>query len=301
MMVDGNDKEIAFVVGAGRSGSTLLYKLLCLHVDVAFINNYDIRLPLALSGWVTRRFNTGPDRKRDAWFSDAGNAYFISRPLQKRFFPTPVEGESVYARSGIPLHPEAGYQPDAQTKSRIRNNFAAVCDRHDAKLFVSKRTANNRRIAALSDVFPGARFVHLIRDGRDVAHSLSKVEWWAEHTVWWDGRTALEMENSGIDRLLIAARNWVRETEEVIAALRHIAPDRVLTVHYEDLMEQPDSTIRTVAGFLGLEESAAYLRVIDSVGLQPRPSGWTSNWSEAQKALVVTEQQALLTELGYGV
>ena len=94
-------QDIAFVVGAGRSGSTLLYKLLCLHSDVAFINNYDIRLPLALSNWVTRRFDDQAERKRAAWFNDAGNAYFVSRPLQKRFFPTPAEGETIYTRSGV--------------------------------------------------------------------------------------------------------------------------------------------------------------------------------------------------------
>ena len=39
--------RVAFLVGAGRSGTTLLYKLLCLHPQVAYISNYENRF-----GWL---------------------------------------------------------------------------------------------------------------------------------------------------------------------------------------------------------------------------------------------------------
>jgi hypothetical protein len=298
-MMDESENDIAFVFGAGRSGSTLLYKLLCLHTDVAFIYNYDIRLPLAVSGLITRCFNAELDRKRAAWFSDAGNAYFVSRPLAKRLFPTPVEGENIYARCGIPLHPTPDYRPDEMTIEKARRKFARLRGRDKRKLLVSKRTANNRRIDALCRLFPAARFVHLVRDGRDVAHSLSRVEWWPGHTVWWDGRTAAAMEASGIDRLSIAARNWVRDTEEVNAGLRRLAPERVMTVRYENLVADPLATMQAVCAFLDLPATEDYLGIIDSIGLAPRPAGWRTQWSDKDKALVTFEQRELLASLGY--
>jgi hypothetical protein len=291
--------ETTFLVGAGRSGSTLLYKMLCLHPDVAYISNYDTRLPAALSGWATRCFGADTERKRSAWFNGAGNAYVVNRPLVKRLFPMPVEGEQIYQRCDMPLHPAEDYQPDQKTIRCMRKQFAALCRRKNGRLLVSKRTANNRRIAALSRIFPDAKFVNLVRDGRDVAYSLSQVEWWAEHTVWWDGRTAVEMEQSGLQRLFVCAKNWVMDTLEVSAGLNALQSENVITIRYEDMIADPGNVLSGVCSFLGLAPSDAYLQAIDATKLEPRPSARLSGWTDAEASLVENEQRDLLLKLGY--
>jgi hypothetical protein len=58
-----------FLVGVPRSGTTLLYKLLCLHPDVAYISNWMRTAPavpiLALANRLTPRF---ADTRRTLWF-----------------------------------------------------------------------------------------------------------------------------------------------------------------------------------------------------------------------------------------
>ncbi|MFO1468553.1 MAG: sulfotransferase [Steroidobacteraceae bacterium] len=291
--------QVAFLVGAGRSGTTLLYKLLCLHPRIAYISNYENRLSWFPDGLAPRLVANRIDAKLQTWFNKGGNAYFINRPWLKKLFPTPVEGEPIYEACGIRLFPEAGELPDEAAAQALRRRFERIRRRAGGAVFLSKRTANNRRIAQLAQVFPAARYVHLIRDGRDVAHSLSAVEWWDGHTVWWDGRTPVEMEQAGEQRLAICARNWVREMQELRPQLAGLEPGRLLTLSFEDLLRQPLVHLERLVRFLGLEFTASYRAAIESLELRPVRPKWNEEWNERELGQVMHEAGPLLNDLGY--
>jgi hypothetical protein len=297
-VAQGHGGRVAFLVGAGRSGTTLLYKLLCLHPAVGYISNYENRSGWFPDGLAPRVVAGRVDAKVQAWFN-RGNAYFVDRPWLKKLFPTPHEGESVYRACGVPLFPRPGQLPDASTAERLCRRFERMRRRAGAEVFLSKRTANNRRIPYLEAIFPAARYVHLVRDGRDVAQSLSTVEWWDDHTVWWDGRTPVEMERSGESRLAICARNWVRELEELRTQLRSIAPERVIELRFEALLREPHAQLARILGFLGLEFTPGYRAAIDSLQLRPSQARWGRDWDAQQLECVLRETQPLLRQLGY--
>jgi hypothetical protein len=219
--------------------------------------------------------------------------------LLKRIFPTPVEGEPVYRRCGIPLFPDRAYRPDAASAASLRKAFDAIRTGARARLLLSKRTSNNRRIPALEATFPAARYVHVIRDGRDVADSLLRVEWWSRHRVWWDGRTAEQMERGGEDSLIIAARNWVHEMNELAWGLGRVDPERILELRYEDLLADPVRHLRRIFSFAGLPAEDGCLEAAATLGLRQRPAAWRRQWSEAQLRGVMREQGPLLSGLGY--
>lgn len=291
--------QVAFLVGAGRSGTTLLHKLLCLHPQVAYISNYENRFAWFPDGLACGAISGRLQAKLGAWFDHGGNAYFVGRPWFKKIFPTPHEGESVFASCGIPLFPASDYLPDAATSACLRRRFEQIRTRARATVFLSKRTANNRRIRLLSTIFPAARYVHLIRDGRDVTQSLATVEWWNQHTVWWDGRTPLEMERAGEPRLAVCARNWVREVQELQAGLSRINAAQILVLRFEELLSDPLRHLERVANFLGIDFSAAYRDAIKSLNLRPARARWTSDWDAEQRACVLAEIQPMLQRLGY--
>jgi omega-hydroxy-beta-dihydromenaquinone-9 sulfotransferase len=291
--------NVAFLVGAGRSGTTLLYKLLCLHPQIAYISNYENRLSWFPDGLASRFVARRLEEKLNAWFNTGGNAYFINRPWIKKIFPTPHEGESVFASCGIPLFPAQGYMPDERTAACLKRRFEQIRKRSGATAFLSKRTANNRRIRQLSAIFPTARFVHLVRDGRDVAQSLSTVEWWDAHPLWWDGRTPIELERSGEARLAICARNWVREVQELRAQLATIDRNRLLELRFEALLTDPLTHLEALTRFLGVDFSQAYRTAIESLNLRPVRAKWGSDWNHGQVACVLKEAQPMLHELGY--
>jgi hypothetical protein len=291
--------DVAFLVGAGRSGTTLLYKLLCLHPQVGYISNYENRLSWFPDGLAARAVAGQLDAKLHAWFNRGGNAYFVDRPWIKKVFPTPHEGESIYRACQVPLYPGRDDLPDARTTECLRRRFARFRRRSGGRLFLSKRTANNRRVRYLSAIFPEARYVHLVRDGREVTQSLAAVEWWADHTVWWDGRTAAEMERCGESRLSICARNWVRELEELRTQLQPVPAHKLVELRFEDLLRDPVTQLERVVRFLGLDFSPAYRSAIETLQLRPVRARWGAEWNAHELACVLREMQPMLRQLGY--
>lgn len=293
--------SVAFVIGAGRSGTTLLYKLLCLHPQVGYISNLEHKLPwlpIGLSGRLRpRRYG----RKLEHWFRNGGNAYLVRRPLGSRLTPSPSEGEAFYARAGLPLFPEPGYRPDPRVVERLRARFAQLQAATGASLIVSKRTANNRRIPALCTAFPDARFLSLLRDGREVAASLARVEWWNDTPLWWDParRTPAQAMADGEDLLRLCARHWVEETEEIRRGLAGVDPGRVLDVRYEELVADPIDQMRRVLEFLGLDRRLDYEWALKCLKLSRQSPSWRAAWSEAEVNEVHRVQGEHLARTGY--
>lgn len=289
-----------FVLGPGRGGTTLLYKLLCLHRDVGFISTYDTRhFMQRFTGIALRASRIHPLIRRRSWFSATGQAYSFKRHLLQRLVPTPTEGEKVFRDSGLTLD-EYREQADGRTCEVLRNQLERIQNRHRAQVLVVKRTANNRRIPALEAAFPEARYVMIWRDGRAVAASLCEVNWWLNHGVWWaDNRTPRQIARNREEMLEIAARNWVEEAAAIERGLKRVDPGRVLTIRYENLLADPDTAISAVLRFAGLDVLPNYLRALRSIGLRPSTERWRSRLSAQEVHAVERIQAQWLQKLAY--
>lgn len=299
IMVDNSTNKLALLVGAGRSGTTLLYKCISLHPEAGYISNYDERLPSwmpapLLSRWIAPY----PSLKAMTWFK-GGNAYFDSRPYLKRLLPTPAEGEIIYHNCGLPLIPQDGYQLSDKTLYALQQRFNKLTRLSGSRVFLSKRTANNRRIAWLNEAFPDALYIHLIRDGRAVAHSLGQVKWWGKHKIWWADATVKELTDQGYDPLEICAKNWVEEVKAIKAGLETVPSHRKHELHYEALMDYPLREISKILNFLGLSENQKFGAVFSALNLKERPEPWRTRWSKVELDRVTATQEPLLREFGY--
>jgi len=91
----------------------------------------------------------------------------------------------------------------------------------------------------IRDLYPGVRVIHMIRDGRDVSVSYQ--------------RTRMRPYNT-----FMTAKRWVRCVHAGQDwGARH--PDQYLEVRYEDLIEDPEGQLRRVAPFVGEPYSDAML------------------------------------------
>ena len=117
--------EIVFLVGAGRSGTTLLYKMLALHPGIRVITNYDVHFghwsPAGLIMRLTGRF---PGIRKSLWFDSGGAAYF--KHGIRRFFPLPVEGEPIYAECGVPLGKTEDSSAPEEVVNCLRQEFSRM-------------------------------------------------------------------------------------------------------------------------------------------------------------------------------
>jgi hypothetical protein len=291
-----------FLVGVPRSGTTLLYKLLCLHPDVAYISNWMRTAPavpiLALANRLTPRF---ADTRRTIWFgADRANAYVNGEPMAwgKQLFPRPVEGEPVYRSCGIAVPGSAG-RPDMGRLQRLPGRLGAVCRYSGGRVFVSKYLTNNHYIPALTELFPSARFVSIVRDGRAVACSLSRVHWWPDLTVWWYEGTPGRWQAEGRDPWELCARHWVRELAVLEQGLAAVPTERRLEIRYEALVAEPLATMRQLAAFAGLADRRDWVQELARLRYPNRNERAYSQLDPQVRGRIEAIQGDDLRRLGY--
>ena len=292
-----------FLVGAPRSGTSLVYKALCLHPEASYISNWVRRAPAVPQLAVLNRAATHlPDLRLKTWFGGGDNAYVYGkkRAIWERAFPMPVEGEPLYERAGVgeEVNGSADFNRSADLE-RLRRSFGAVRRAGGGSTFVNKRVANNRRIPLLLDAFPDARFVEIVRDGRAVALSLANVDWWPDSVVWWCGKTPRQWEADGGDPWELCAGTWVEELHATEDGLTKVPERQRLSISYEQLVRDPETTLAGVAVFAGLDPERPGRTWLDGVSFPDRNEAWRTRLDAAAIATIEAVEGDDLHRHGY--
>ena len=268
-----------FIVGAHRSGTTLMRDLLDGHPALTVLpaeGNYLTQLeaqvrPLGEAArgafgreWLRRLAN--PINQAPYWLlgrsSPEANAYlFFVRSLLSwwRVFESHRER---FPRSWMLLALVTAYA------------HAAGHLRHELRLWVEKTPTNERFLAMLSAEFPKARFVHMVRDPLAAysSHKHAGVKW----TFRYARRVLIDLERS----LRLAAE---------------APPIQYRVVRFEDLLADPEGQMEQVASFLGITPHEV-LRTPSIAGL---PSISNSSFREdAPAGQIVTSSPPEVAALG---
>jgi hypothetical protein len=120
----------------------------------------------------------------------------------------------------------------------------------------------------LRRLFAGLTVIHITRDPRRM---LSSLDSWERMETWWPRRLTEE-----------AVEFWVTINESFLAR-----PDWVLSVRYEDVVEDPDRFIAAVAAITGLSASAFDRSVFDRKvrGFTEAAVPATRRWEELPRSL----------------
>ena len=240
-----------FIVGCGRSGTTIFYEIMAWHKDLAWISNY--------SNWYYSIFPYA------AGLCVLYRSDFVKR-LTGRRFPKPREGHRVWDW----CHPvfESPNDPpldesDVTPKSsfRVRKMVIDHIRYSGKKRFINKNTRNSRRIRYLNAIFPDAKFIHIIRDGRAVVASLNKFR--EKLTPWiLKENENLRLEDDADRNVEIAALLWMAETNKILNDKEDLHPSQYCEIKYEDLMRSPVATMKGVCRFCELNWSDEYAEFI---------------------------------------
>jgi hypothetical protein len=130
--------------------------------------------------------------------------------------------------------------PVADYAEAVRRIFAAYADGQGKSRYGDKMPGYVVRVALLARLFPEAKFIHIIRDGRDVALSLTDL-WFAKRGLG------------------AAALFWKRRVELGRAAGSRLEPRRYREVRYEDLIADPQPVVRGLCDFADLAFEPAML------------------------------------------
>jgi len=144
------------------------------------------------------------------------------------------------------------------------NHFLIQKQARDGKELVGATI--HHQFHKLSRIWPRAKYIYLLRDGRDVAVSAMR--------MGWAGNT------------YIAADVWLKAEKERDDARLHVGDERWLEVRYEDLIVSTRPQLERICDFLGVEYSE---RMFDYVNTStydaPDPSlcyQWRTNLAKVE-------------------
>ncbi|MEJ2612076.1 MAG: sulfotransferase [Candidatus Thiodiazotropha sp.] len=187
---------------------------------------------------------------------------------------------------------------DDNVLRKLRQELERLQKYQNSHVLLVKRTANNRRIPCLAAAFPDAKYIFLVRDGRSVAASLTKVHWWNEHSVWWANRqTPLQMQAEGENMLGIAAKNWTEEMRCINEGLRHVMKKDVMMIRYEDILTNPHKCIHLILQHIGVNPLEVHDHAISNLELSDSMS-W-KKWNKEEMDRVLSIQTDFLRQYGY--
>jgi hypothetical protein len=191
--------------------------------------------------WITDHFR---DRK---WLGPEGRVtpeQVASMVEQKRFrqFDFSREAFQGLLGSGEPL----------SYRAFLESIFALYGKNKGKRLVGNKTPAYVRRIPTLHSLWPEAKFVHLIRDGRDVC--LSVLNW--NHAYKTAGRYSAWAE----DPVVTTALWWERKVCLGRQGGQPLGRGLYYEMRYEDLVSHPENTCASLCDFFGVSYDAAMLR-----------------------------------------
>lgn len=260
--------EIIIIVGSGRSGTSYLQRTLRDTLDIGFFREPKYIIPvyqrLSRFGNLDNSENLQRLVKyilQDGIFEHLSTVKNIPSIYDELF---PRISEPTY--SGV-LYAIFAYIAEKQEKSRLGYKFPS----------------DITHLSELAEIFPTARFVHMMRDGRDVAISLLNQSWGAEN-------------------LFAGSRFWSRQTRKGRADGRNLS-DRYIEIRYENFIENSDEVALKLGEFLNrgqnIEQVQGFVTKVKDTKKVSSVYGWKATLSKEQVFLCEAAAGSELQACGY--
>lgn len=285
-------EEPIFIVACPRSGTTILATLLNNHSKIA-------------SATETHFFNYVSSQKKYKWkdFDLAQLTEFLDESRINDFFTVAKLSKEDFISSfeeDFKIHRDA-----EENKKQVFNlMMQELCKAKGKERFCEKTPQHLQNVKKILSIYPKAKIINLIRDGRDTVNSLIKMPWRPEGLI----------NNS---------RFWKKYISYGLKAQDEFEksfPESFITVRYEDLLKNPAETMQEITSFVGVDFEEAVtkpsgiktddanifsdwetswkhksLEEIDST----RISAWQKELSDQDQLILNWHQKKVLESLGY--
>lgn len=282
---NGMSNPYVFIVGCPRSGTTLLQRMVNAHPDLAITPESHWIPRLYAKPWAVR-----PDGP-------------VKRKLIRRLTAHPKFARLKISAEEIATLTKIGKR--ISYEDLVSRIFDLYGERQGKPLVGDKTPDYVRNIETLHRLWPCARFVHMIRDGRDVA--LSMMDWAKSRPKPGDFTTWQE------DRVSTAALWWELNVRFGRKAGKSLGPKLYYELRYESLVSRPGEECAALCEFLGVPYADEMLRFYEAPtgsdpGLEtkrarlpvtPGLRDWSSQLPPQDAERFEAAAGALLEELGY--
>jgi protein-tyrosine sulfotransferase len=270
-----------FIISAGRSGTTLLRSMLVAGGQIAIPPETQV-IPAAVRRFLSLQHLGWTD---------------LSRLIVALF-----ESRALFSLWEINLYP--AYQATVHLPETERS-LARVIDeviklyatQHfpEAGIWGDQSPINTLYLPWVRRTFPQAKYLHLLRDGRDAISS---------------------MVGTGRTDLARATERWVISVKYALRLQNRLGPDQFLEVRYEDLVSEPAKSLKRICTFVGIDYHTQmldywklpttiehkhfdYHRNIGRPVFTSSIGGWAERLSSEEQEYVLLKTSDLLQRFGY--
>lgn len=209
-------------------------------------------------------------------------------------------------------------------KSYIRGRFEALGKQMNLTHLVEKTCANSLRVSFVDAIVPEAKYIFLVRDGRDatasamkrwvkpnsMSYTLAKLKFAPlgdiPYYTWGFVKNQIYRMKSSEKRLAtwgplfeglreyaanhslaeVCAKQWASSVDLAQKDLSAMAPGRVYSLRYEDIAEDPVGSIRGLSQFLGIDMDEAKAKELTKSVSKKSVGAWKRELSDKDAAAI---------------
>ena len=221
-----------FIIGCGRSGTTILGTALSKHSKITYLNE-----------------------RRDLWFSAYPESDIWTHEATDRNGKMVMDSEDA----------------DGWKSKKLHKIFRLETLKTRKPILIEKLPINNFRLDFINAIFPNARYIHIHRNGLEVASSIEKKvdtnRWFGANDYKWKQLVNLAKKINQTQPLSkICSDNynkglleWRLSTEAVVNFLKDLPQEKYLEISYGNLTNTPVNTIKQVLDFIGIDDETAVI------------------------------------------
>jgi hypothetical protein len=158
-------------------------------------------------------------------------------------------------------------------------------------LFQIKKRANKPIVGAtvhrnaqyLPSIWPDCKFIHIVRDPRDVTRSYVQMGWGGH--VW------------------VSADTWLKLEKELNDFELTLPEDSFITIKYEDIVQNPQRVLSTICEFIGVKYHENMMNYSDNSSYSTPDTSLLNQWkhkaTKYEIALIEYKLQDMMLKYGY--
>lgn len=251
-----NQKEIVFIVGHWRGGTTFLHNLMCQAENASFVTTYQTVFPNFMGskwlfGWVMKAIM--PDKRPSDNVKLA-----VDFPQEEEFALGGANPYSYYRYMYFPKHYKRYYAEatrfDGMSEDEIR---AFIRDYKDillkallnkpGDLLIVKNPVNTARVKFLHKEYPNAKWIHIYRNPYTVFRSTLNFFTQLLPTLWFEG-----VSDDFIQQMIL--ETYTKLYRDYDSALAEIPDLNLVELKFEDFEKDPIGNLESIYGKLGLKD-----------------------------------------------
>ena len=295
-----------FLISTGRAGSTALFKVMTHHPEMAYLTGFAEPGLFKLPFRRFRRSRALPRLYFNRFVLNLSDLPFVGSTV--RTIAKPVEVYPFWHQlfGGMTATYRDLQGGDVSDKARKRISSTLQ------ELPVGKKTipliklTGWPRAGFFGEIFPDAKFIHLIRDGRAVANSFINVDFWngwKGPRQWRYGPLPLRYQEEwdywDQSFVALAAIQWKILIDAFEKARDFISADKWCTVKYEEFCSAPVHVLQETFEYLGVKWSQKLEKAVLKSNCNNHNDKWKDDLANHQQKILEAVLHTHLSKYGY--